>query len=58
MAYVILLEYISRLCIQQLRSNPNMETIFGIIDGGNNDQIARIVIEKLNDFFQKQVTEL
>ncbi|CAG9536191.1 unnamed protein product [Cercopithifilaria johnstoni] len=44
----------NKLCVRQLRSNSNMKAIFGIIDGGNNDQIARIVIEKLNEFLQKQ----
>ncbi|VDK70361.1 unnamed protein product [Onchocerca ochengi] len=44
----------NKLCIRQIRSNSNMKTIFGIIDGGFNDQIAAIVIKKLDDFFQKQ----
>ncbi|VIO92581.1 Uncharacterized protein BM_BM8058 [Brugia malayi] len=44
----------NKLCIRQIRSNSNMKAIFGIIDGGNNDQIAAIVIEKLNNFLQKQ----
>ncbi|KAM3715875.1 Protein phosphatase PHLPP-like protein, partial [Dirofilaria immitis] len=44
----------NKLCIRQIRSNSNMKTIFGIVDGGNNDKIAAIVIEKLNDFLQKQ----
>ncbi|VDK72014.1 unnamed protein product, partial [Litomosoides sigmodontis] len=45
----------NKLCIRQLRSNPNMKGILGVIDGGNNEQIARTVTEKLNDFFEKQV---
>ncbi|VDM15358.1 unnamed protein product [Wuchereria bancrofti] len=45
----------NKLCIRQIRSNSNMKAIFGIIDGGNNDQIAAIIIEKINNFLQKQV---
>ncbi|EFO23985.2 hypothetical protein LOAG_04501 [Loa loa] len=44
----------NKLCVRQIRSNPNMKAIFGIVDGGNNDQIAAIVIEKLNNFLQAQ----
>uniref|UniRef100_A0A915PXJ7 PPM-type phosphatase domain-containing protein n=1 Tax=Setaria digitata TaxID=48799 RepID=A0A915PXJ7_9BILA len=46
----------NKLCIRQIRPNPNMQAVFGIVDGGNNDQIAAVVIEKLNEFLQKQAS--
>lgn len=44
----------NKLCIRQIRPTPTLSTIFGIVDGGNNDQIAALVVEKLTDFLQKQ----
>lgn len=46
----------NKLCIRQIRPRPKMCSVFGIVDGGNNGQIAALVIDKLYDYFQKQAS--
>ncbi|VDK28063.1 unnamed protein product [Gongylonema pulchrum] len=47
----------NKLCIRQIRPCSRAPAIFGIVDGGKNDQIAALTVEKLTAFLQKQVNQ-
>ncbi|VDM42032.1 unnamed protein product [Toxocara canis] len=45
----------NKLCIRQIRPKNGNRCVFGMVDGGSNDEIPSLIAEKLDDYVQQKV---